>query len=73
MEYYVVDRIEGDYAVCEQDDEVIVNISLDLLPDGVGEGNVLCRLSDGSFAVDKDEEERRRNEILALTDDLFDE
>lgn len=73
MEYYAVDRIECGYAVCEQEDEVIVNISLDLLPDGVGEGNVLRRLSDGSFVIDKAEEERRRNEILALTEDLFDE
>lgn len=73
MEYYAVDRIEGGYAVCEQDDEVIVNISLDLLPSGVREGNVLSRLSDGSFVIDKAEEERRRREILELTEDLFDE
>lgn len=73
MEYYAVDRVEGGYAVCEREDEVTVNISLDILPQGVREGNVLRRLSDGSFVIDCAEEERRRSEILALMQDLFDE
>ena len=41
MEYYAIDRIEGNYAVCEKDGETMVNISRALLPDGAGEGNVL--------------------------------
>ena len=44
MEYYAIDRIEGNYAVCEKDGETMVNISRALLPDGAGEGNVLRRL-----------------------------
>ena len=27
MEYYAIDRIEGNYAVCEKDGETMVNIS----------------------------------------------
>ena len=50
MEYYAIDRIEGNYAVCEKDGETMVNISRALLPDGAGEGNVLRRLPDGSLA-----------------------
>ena len=68
MEYYAIDRIEGNYAVCE-----MVNISRALLPEGAGEGSVLRRLADGSFALDREEEERRRKEALELTDGLFDE
>ena len=49
MEYYAIDRIEENYAVCEKDGETMVNISRALLPDGAGEGNVLRRLPDGSF------------------------
>ena len=41
MEYYAIDRIEENYAVCEKDGETMVNISRALLPDGAGEGNVL--------------------------------
>ena len=40
MEYYAIDRIEENYAVCEKDGETMVNISRALLPDGAGEGNV---------------------------------
>ncbi len=73
MEYYAIDRIEGNYAVCEKDGETMVNISRVLLPEGAGEGSVLRRLADGSFALDREEEERRRKEALELTDGLFDE
>ena len=34
MEYYAIDRIEENYAVCEKDGETMVNISRALLPDG---------------------------------------
>lgn len=73
MEYYAIDRIEGNYAVCEKDGETMVNISRALLPEGAGEGSVLRRLADGSFALDREEEARRRKEALELTDGLFDE
>ena len=69
MEYYAIDRIEGNYAVCEKDGETMVNISRALLPDG----NVLRRLPDGSFVLDREEEERRRKAALELMDGLFDE
>ena len=49
MEYYAIDRIEGNYAVCEKDGETMVNISRALLPDGASEGNVLRRLPDGTM------------------------
>ena len=51
----------------------MVNISRALLPDGAGEGSVLCRLPDGSFVLDREEEERRRKAALELMDGLFDE
>ena len=66
MEYYAIDRIEENYAVCEKDGETMVNISRALLPDGAGEGNVLRRLPD-------EEEDRRRKAALELMDGLFDE
>lgn len=73
MEYYAIDRVEGEYAVCEKDGETMVNISLALLPDGAGEGSVLRRLPNGSFVLDREEEERRRKAAIELTDGLFDE
>lgn len=73
MEYYAIDRVEGEYAVCEKDGETMVNISRALLPDGSGEGSVLRRLPNGSFVLDREEEERRRKAAIELTDGLFDE
>ena len=62
MEYYAIDRIEENYAVCEKDGETMVNISRALLPDGAG-----------AFVLDREEEERRRKAALELMDGLFDE
>ena len=64
MEYYAIDRIEGNYAVCEKDGETMVNISRALLPEGAGEGSVLRRLADGSFALDRGEEAAKRRSSL---------
>ena len=73
MEYYAIDPIEQNYALCEKDGETMVNSSLALLPDGAGEGSVLRRLPDGSFVLDREEEERRRKAALELMDCLFGE
>ena len=51
MEYYAIDRIEENYAVCEKDGETMVNIGRALLPDGAGEGSVLRRLPDRKSVV----------------------
>ena len=37
----VIDRFEGDFAVCEKDDRTMFNISKDRLPNGAKEGDVL--------------------------------
>ncbi len=74
MEYYAIDRIEGNYAVCEKKTAKQWSISAALCsPDGAGEGSVLRRLPDGSFVLDREEEERRRKAALELMDGLFDE
>ncbi len=37
----IVDRFEGTYAVCEQEDQTIVKIEKSKLPKGTKEGDVL--------------------------------
>ena len=37
----IIDRIEENIAVCEKEDGKMVEISAQLLPDGVGEGAVI--------------------------------
>lgn len=72
MGYYIVDRIENGFAVCE-DGDTMVNISLLFLPSDVHEGSVLRKQADGTYVQDIDEENRLREEAVAMTDDLFDE
>lgn len=72
MGYYIVDRIENGFAVCE-DGDTMVNISLSFLPEGLHEGSVLKKQADGTYVQDVDEENRLREEAVAMTDDLFDE
>ena len=72
MGYYIVDRIENGFAVCE-DGKTMVNLSLSLLPEDVHEGSVLVKQPDGTYAQDKEEESRLHEEAVAMTEDLFDE
>lgn len=69
MAVYSVDRIEGDYAVLVGEDKSNVTVSLDRLPAGIKEGNVL-RFEGGAYSLDSAEEQQRRSRILALQEKL---
>ena len=70
MEKLIIDRVEGDIAVCELADKTMVDIELIKLPDGVSEGDVIG--FDGeTYFVDRDETNNRRQRIQNMMDDLF--
>ena len=71
MEYWVIDRLEEGYAVCEHGDGM-ENIPAELLPEGAREGDCLFRCGEGC-AADREETRRRREENLRLTQALFGE
>lgn len=60
-----VDRIEGKYAVCEQEDGKFIKIPLMQLPDSVCEGDILEHM-DGHYAINEKETKKRRAENAAL-------
>lgn len=66
---YVIDRFEDDLAVCEHDGGM-VNIPRAALPKGAAEGDALI-LENGVYLPDRDETERRREEIRRLQSKLF--
>ena len=68
----IIDRIEGGFAVCENENQQMINISLADLPEGVREGNVL-KYDDGVYFVDKDAEAERRARMIALRNSIFNE
>lgn len=72
MKRLIVDRIEGEFAVCETEEEITVNIHLSDFPFAVKEGSVIYE-NNGDYELSEAEEEQRRKELFELADSLFDE
>ena len=68
-----VDHIVENYAICENlSNEKITNIPLSCLPNGIKEGDILIKNSeDGTFHIDKQETELRRNKMINLQNKIF--
>ena len=60
----IIDRFEGDFAVVEKDGK-FYNVPRCILPENAKEGSVL------KFEVEKNETEKRTNEIKNKMDRLF--
>lgn len=67
---YIVDRFEGQFAVCENEKQEMVNIPAGLLPQGVKEGDVLDE-SDGSYWIMRGETRKTKAEAEKLMNDVF--
>ncbi|MDD2955206.1 MAG: DUF3006 domain-containing protein [Oscillospiraceae bacterium] len=72
MDYWVIDRLEGRFAVCEHGDNM-ENLPRDLLPERIREGDCLTREADGTFRVDDEETERRREQNFRQMKKIFGE
>lgn len=70
MEKLMIDRFEGNYAVCERDDKTIVKIPKYKLPLGCKEGDCLVLDSEGMYQPDavttKSREKRLRDKMNRL-------
>lgn len=67
---YIVDRLEGGIAVCEDENKEFVGISLEKLPEGIRSGDMIVETEEG-FTVDRAAAEKRRAEIAALQNELW--
>lgn len=67
----IIDRFEGDLAVCEREDCSMVAIEKSRLPKGVRPGNILKIENDGTIRLDAEEELRRREMIYKMQESLF--
>ena len=70
-EKYIIDRFEGDYAVCETEDMSFINIDIPLLPHGVKEGDVITADSTGRYVVNPDVTEVRQTRIKEKMNKLW--
>jgi hypothetical protein len=57
---YTIDRIEGDYAVCIDDNGNRIEIKKNLLPDGAGEGLFISMGENGGIALLEDTVREKR-------------
>jgi hypothetical protein len=69
----VIDRFEGDFAVCEDENLQTVHIRKSELPSGAAEGDCLRADPQKGYILDTDETARRKARILRKMDHLFDE
>lgn len=58
----VIDRFEGELAVCERSDRTTINIFRNLLPPEAKEGDVLI-MEDDRIWIDVEETQKRRSRI----------
>ncbi len=63
----VIDRFEGDYAVCETENRKMINIHKNDIPFNAQEGDVLKI----NIEFDHEETMRRKEEVEKLSDDLW--
>lgn len=71
MKKLAIDRFEGTYAICEDQEKKMFAISLNELPEGAKEGDVLQISDEGELSIDQDETQRRRKKIAGLQNKLF--
>ena len=68
---YVVDRIEGNYAVCEDENNKIVNIPLKELPEGIKEKDVISFEEDKISKILIQDTLERKKKIEEMVKDLW--
>lgn len=66
----IIDRFEGDYAVCEKEDQEMMEILRSEIPKEAKEGDVLIIKGD-QIKIDLGETEERRKRIEKLTKNLW--
>lgn len=66
----IIDRFEGDYAICEKGDRTMMEIPRILMPEDAKEGDVLI-IENDKIITDHETTEQRKNEIADLVKGLW--
>ncbi|MGN1133636.1 MAG: DUF3006 domain-containing protein [Oscillospiraceae bacterium] len=65
-----IDRFEGGFAVCIDDDGNASDIDIKLLPENAAEGDMIY-FKEGRYHISEEQTRKMREEIEALEDELF--
>ncbi len=71
MKRFIVDRFEGNFAVCETEEKVMVNILKENLPQEVKEGSILYQNVNGLFVIDNTETHKQKELIKKKLKNLW--
>lgn len=71
MQKLIIDRFEGDFAVCECENGSMKDIEKSILPQDAKEGSVLIVDDNGQITCDKQTEEDRRKKLFDMQNKLF--
>lgn len=66
----IIDRFEGDFAICEMEDQTMVQIERSRLPKGVKDGDVLI-LDGDHITNDSNDTRARQKKIEEMMNDLW--
>lgn len=66
----IIDRFEGNYAVCEDENKQMHNIELRFIEGNPKEGDIIEN-NNGSFKINVEETKKRRKYIEDLTKDMW--
>jgi len=66
----IIDRFEGNYAVCEKEDGNMINIEKDKIGQEAKQGDVLV-ITENEIIIDETASQNRREEIEKLTKNLW--
>lgn len=71
MKKLIIDRFEGNYAICEDEERGIFAIEIVELPKGIKEGSLLNISDSGIISIDKKKTDDRREKIKNMQKDLW--
>lgn len=71
MKRVVIERFEGIYAICEDDDKGLFAIEVSEMPQGAKEGSVIDITDDGELLLNQEETNVRRDRIFKKQSGLF--
>lgn len=71
MRYFIIDRFEGEYAICEDKDRKMFAIEKKEISKEAKEGDVLIITDEGEISVDKEKTEQRKKLIAKKQNSLW--
>ncbi len=69
--YLVIDRFEGDVAVCETPEQSYLALPRSSLPRGAKQSDWVIQFADGRYQIDDDKTQQRKKEMRTRLDALL--